>query len=174
MFSQPQSTGPTFSNTKTNIQSKQGDPQTQKGIFNVNQSNNSGNNQSGLNKQMIEEKKDYIKIQREGSVNVGQNQNTSANAGTSNVNATTIHQDRTNNQGNRLPNSNDMQNYSEFIRRQNLKFQKLCELYRNDPEKFKREIGPEEFTKFENVLKNKNLNLNRNDKPVGINNSFNK
>jgi hypothetical protein len=55
-----------------------------------------------------------------------------------------------------------MHNYSEFIRRQNLKFQKLCEMYRQDPEKFKREIGAEEFAKFENVVRNKNLNLGGN------------
>jgi hypothetical protein len=59
--------------------------------------------------------------------------------------------------------STQMQNYAEYIRRQNIKFKKLYDVYQSDPIRFKREIGSEEFVKFENVLKSKNIPLAKMD-----------
>lgn len=48
----------------------------------------------------------------------------------------------------------------EFIRQQQVKYNKLLEIYKTDPDKLRREIGPEEFAKFQAILI-KSINLKK-------------
>jgi hypothetical protein len=85
-------------------------------------------------------------IQPSGSSNI--QHNNSANTGTS-----------------QNPNSNPQMTQQggvsmEFIRQQQIKYNKLLEIYKSDPEKLKRDIGPEEFAKFQAILI-KSINLKK-------------
>ncbi len=114
-------------------------------------------NSSNLNNQISENKYQII-----SNTDLQINNNTMMrNPNFTNIVSNTNNVSMTNTMTNQT--SSQMQNYAEYIRRQNIKFKKLYDVYQADPIKFKREIGSDEFVKFENVLKSKNIPLAKMD-----------